>query len=118
MRYLYIGITCILIFGCTNKTSIPKGILPKDKMEAVLFDMIQADRFAAQYIVKDSTIKNVKKETFTLYEKVFALHNISSQDFVKSYKFYLSRPDLTKVMFDSLSSKANRRKRDVYQNLK
>ena len=40
--------------GCANKNSVPKGILPRDKMEQVMWDMAQADQYAALYLAKDS----------------------------------------------------------------
>ncbi len=115
MRYLIILIILAFI-ACTDKTSIPSGILEKEKMEVVLWDMIIADRFASQFILKDSAKKNVSDETFRLYSQVFAIHKVSREDFVKSYKFYLSRPDLSQVLFDSISVRANRLKEASYQS--
>lgn len=106
----------ILFFstGCTNQYKIPGDILPKDKMEKVLWDMILADRFSASFLVKDST-KNIKEETFKMYEQVFSIHKITRQEFVKSFKFYLERPDISQVMLDSLATHANRRRDELYQ---
>jgi Domain of unknown function (DUF4296) len=80
----------------------------------VMWDMIQADRFASQFLGKDS-LQHVKTETFKLYEEVFQLHKITKDEFVHSYKFYLSRPDINKVLFDSLSSWSNRQRADMYK---
>ncbi len=82
-------------------------------MENILWDMIRADRFANQFLVHDSV--NRKRKTFELYENVFHIHHISRDEFLKSYKFYLGRPDITKVMFDSISVRAERRRSDVYR---
>ncbi|HUR12815.1 MAG TPA: DUF4296 domain-containing protein [Flavitalea sp.] len=118
MKWILLCFLCFTFTACSKNDNIPPDIIGKEKMEKVLWDMIQADRFAGQYLLKDSLKKDVKQETFILYEKVFQLHHITKDQFVKSYKFYLSRPDITKVIFDSLALHANRRKEDVYKILK
>ena len=104
----------LLVFAaCTNNNKIPDGIIPKRKMEDILWDMIRTDRFANQFLVQDSVKR--KQKTFELYENVFHIHHISREDFLKSYKFYLGRPDITKVMFDSISVRAERKRSEVYR---
>lgn len=115
MKLINLVIVFCLLFACTDKTSIPADVIPREKMEKVLWDMMMADRFAAQYLVRDSTRINVTDSTFKLYSQVFSLNDITREDFVKSYKFYLTRPDLTKVMFDSILLRANRQKEELYQ---
>ncbi len=105
----------LMVLACTDKTSVPSGIIGKEKMTGLMLDMIVADRFAAQFLVKDSAKTNVETETFRLYSQVFSIHNVSREEFVKSYKFYLSRPDLSKVLFDSVSARANRVKDESYR---
>lgn len=102
-----------LLVACSGKDSVPSDVLPKEEMQKVVWDIIQAERFSVQFISRDSS-KNVKDETFKLYEEIFRIHNISRDKFLKSYKFYLSRPDIAKVMFDSLSASASRKRSEVY----
>lgn len=99
--------------SCTDKDKIPAGVLPKDKMEKVLWDMIQAERYRETF-VRDSAL-DLKKETFKLYAQVFEVHQISKDEFIKSYKFYMGRPDITRVLFDSLATRANRRREELYK---
>ncbi len=112
-------LVCIALFfsivSCVNKDAIPSGIINKDSMQVILWDMMQADQFAKQYLVKDSLKINVKTETIKLYEAVFNIHHITKDAFQKSYQFYLSRPDLTKIMFDSLSVYATRQRAELYK---
>ncbi len=77
--------------------------------------MIEADQFSKQFIVKDSAKKNVNLETMKLYNQVFQIHHISKEQFQKSYQFYISRPDILKIVFDSLSAQGSRRMQEVYQ---
>lgn len=105
----------ILSFGaCTNTTKIPEGIIAKPKMEVVLWDLIQADRFSTLFLLKDSSTKAIDLENIKLYQRVLQIHKISKEDFIKSYKFYLSRPDISKVIFDSIAVKAERQREKIY----
>ena len=115
MKAIVIVMVTIFLTGCTNTTKVPDDILPRKKMEVILWDMIQADRFNALFQIKDSASKNIELEKFKLYEQVFAIHKTSKDDFIKSYKYYLSRPDMAKVMFDSMTAKAERLKADNYR---
>ncbi|HLK29163.1 MAG TPA: DUF4296 domain-containing protein [Puia sp.] len=104
-----------LIIGCSNRESIPSGVIEKKEMEKILWDMIQADQFSKQFLLKDSAKKNVTLETLKLYDQIFQLHHITKEEFQKSYQFYISRPDIFKIVIDSISAQGNRRMRDVYQ---
>jgi hypothetical protein len=107
----------VLFTACTNKDKIPNDVLPREEMEKVMWDMIQADRFSSQFLERDSVAKkNIKIETLKLYERVFQIHKITKEEFVHSFEFYLSRPDINKVLFDTIAARANRRRADVYTN--
>jgi hypothetical protein len=103
----------IFVMACVNRNSVPKNIIPKNEMQKVLWDMIQADQFSKLFLSKDSS-KNIKLENMKLYDEVFQLHHITREEFQKSYQFYISRPDIFKMVLDSLSAQANRRQREVY----
>ncbi|HVW62477.1 MAG TPA: DUF4296 domain-containing protein [Puia sp.] len=110
------GLLCILLLiaGCSEKDKIPSGVIGKEEMEKILWDMMLADQYAANYIIKDSARVNVKMETLKLYEEVFRLHKVSRDEFRKSYQFYQDRPDITRVMFDSLLARGNRARMENY----
>lgn len=107
----------LLIVACTNKEKIPEGIMPPEKMEKVMWDMLQADRYAAMYLVRDTGMVSVQDETFKVYDQVFQIHSISKDQFLESFQFYLGRPDLSKKMFDSLSAEANRKKIEAFKRV-
>jgi len=113
-RLLLVCLSAIVCFSisCTDKDKIPKGVLGKEKMEKVLWDMIEAERFRETFI-RDSS-KDLKAETFKLYAQVFKIHKVSKEEFIKSYKFYMGRPDIAREMFDSLATRANRRREEMY----
>jgi hypothetical protein len=95
---------CFLFFAaCISKNNPPRGIIQKDTMKNILWDMIQADQYSKLFLVKDSCTINVKDETIKLYQQVFQIHHITKEEFDKSYQYYLTHQDLNKLIFDSLS---------------
>ena len=109
---------CLLFFffsACSDKNDVPSGVLPRDKMEKVLWDMIQADQYYREYIAKDSLTKNVRPERYKLYEQVFQMHKISRSTFDKSFDYYSQHPALIKDVFDSLSAKGTSRMQEFYK---
>jgi len=72
-------------------------------MRKIMWDLMRADAYVSDFIMKDST-RNQKEESVILYEQIFKLHSTTEEAFIKSRDFYLSRPDLLKVITDSLRS--------------
>ena len=109
------GLLCmLLVAACSQKDKIPSDVIGKEEMEKILWDMMLADQYSANYLVKDSARINVKIETLKLYEEVFRLHKVSRDAFRKSFQFYQGRPDITRTMFDSLLAKGNRARIENY----
>ena len=108
-----LAIICLAFIACSDKNSIPSGVLPKDKMEGVLWDMILADQYAA-YLAKDSAHLDLKQEHLRLYEQVFRLHDITRDKFRKSYQFYIGHPEIAQNLFDSVVNRGNRLRTESY----
>jgi hypothetical protein len=115
---LFLLIALIGFLISCNKSRVPKGVLPPDKMEKVLWDMIQADRYAIQYLARDSAKIDVKAETFKLYEEIFRIHNTNREEFRKSFNYYLERPQLNEAIYDSMGTKATRLREEMYKSMK
>jgi hypothetical protein len=115
---LFILTVCVIFFvGCkSDSDNIPKDIIAKDKMGKIFWDLIQADQFSIQYLVKDTARAKTRAETMRLYEEVFRIHHITKDEFKKSFQFYLAHPEITKSMFDSLSTSANRQRIEMFKN--
>lgn len=78
--------------------------------------MLQADRFVNEFLPKRGDTTYDDTAVFKVYQNVFKVHHITREEFIKSYKFYLGRPDITRVMFDSISTQAQRRRAEVYES--
>ncbi len=105
-KVVYIGFTFIFI-GC-SLNSVPKEILSAQKMEKVVYDLMQVDEYLNNFVAKDSLV-DIKKKRSIFYSQVFKLHNTNRKEFYTSYKYYQQHPDMQKVLFDSLYAKAGRR---------
>ena len=104
MRYFLIAGLFFLFQSCLNKDKIPANVLSKKKMQSVLWDLLRADEYVVDYATKDSTL-NKKEKSIELYEQVFRIHHITKNEFQKSLDFYQGRPDLLKIILDSISNR-------------
>jgi hypothetical protein len=105
MRPFLLIIASFLFFAsCGSKDEIPSGIITQDKMQAILWDMMRADQFLADYVLNRDSSKKKETESLKYYAKIFALHQVSKEDFEESFSFYRSRPALMKTMMDSISA--------------
>lgn len=110
MKCIAIMLIGIVFFtSCGNKNKIPSQVLPPNKMEAVLWDVIKAEAFTTQFIKKDST-KKPEIENYKLQQKIFALHHISEKDFYTSYDYYKKNSSLLKNILDSMGVHAQEEK--------
>ncbi len=113
MRNLILFISCIYLLSCGGNNEKPQGkILAVEKMEEVMWDVFQADAFTERYIKIDST-KNAKLQNAALQEKIFELHKINREDFYTSYDYYTARPDQMKMMLDTITARAERKRNQV-----
>jgi hypothetical protein len=103
--FLSIGFA-IILFSCARNEKLDHNILPIKKMREVMWDMIRADQYVSDFLLKDST-KKKKDESVKLYDEIFRLHKITADEFKKSLAYYSSRPDLMQPIIDSLAVRKN-----------
>lgn len=103
MRIFLFFILTIFFSACVRNNKIPKGIIAQNEMRKLMWDLMRADAYIADFVMKDSS-RDQKAESAKLYEQVFTIHSTSEDVFKRSLAFYQSRPDLLKVITDSLRS--------------
>ena len=113
MRILLLFILTIFFSACARNNKIPKGIIAQNEMRKLMWDLMRADAYVSEFIMKDST-RDKKAESIILYEQIFHLHSTTEEVFKSSLAFYQSRPDLLKAITDSLRS--DEKKVQEYQN--
>ncbi len=110
---LTILVILALFFSCKSRDSIPEGVLGTQKMEKVMTDMLMSESFAESYLLLDTTKK--RDEWFTgELNKVLAIQDVTQDQFRKSLNYYKTRPDLFKVIIDTINARALRNRDRVY----
>jgi len=90
---------------CCSDKKVPSGVLPPDKMQEVVWDMMRADQFVVGFVLpKDSSLQR-ETEKIKWYNRVLAIHKVSERQFKESFRYYQTRPDLMAVIMDSISRK-------------
>ena len=109
MKQLIAFLLPAILFVSCGSNKIPDDIIAKDRMEIILWQLMQSDEYVNTMIAKDSTKKS-STERMKIYQQVFDLNKTSMDQFKKSYRFYMEHPDITKVIFDSITVKAGRQR--------
>lgn len=103
MKKLYFLLPVFLL-ACSGGNEVPKDILPKKKMQAVLWDMMRAGEFLDAYVFpRDTTGMDKNAKALEWYENIYRLHQVSRAGFEKSYAWYRDHPAVMKEVLDSLS---------------
>lgn len=89
---------CFLLFACSKNATvqIPESVLPVEKMAAVMVDV---------HLMEAATNLNVRNSesvggggSIPLFIDIFKKHNITKEQYNKSYDFYTQNPEhLNKV---------------------
>lgn len=103
-NHLLIIFFITLLASCSTKSEIPPDVLPPDKMELVLWDLMRADQYLGTYVFNRDTSLNRLTESLKYYQRIFTLHQVTKEQFDKSFTFYRARPILFKAIMDSIST--------------
>ncbi len=109
MRTFTCIVVSIVLASCGNKKTPSAEVLGPDKMKAVLWDVIKADAFTSQFILRDSS-KNAVEENLKLQQEIFAIHKTTKEEFYRSYDYYKKNNKEFKAILDSMISQAERSK--------
>ena len=112
---LMLSFFIFFFISCSTGFDIPTNIIKPSSMADILVDVSIAEGFSESFLYKDSLSKKdsvLKKEV----SRVLQIHNISPNEFSKSYKFYSSRPIIFKMVMDSANARIIRGKDKEYTN--
>ena len=102
MRKILAVLLILSFIACGSSDKLPGGVLEKKKMQAVLWDILQADEFLKDYLLNKDTTLNDTLESIRMYERVFRFHKTSREVFDSSFNYYRTHPKLMKEVMDSL----------------
>ena len=100
-------VTVVFFFSCRSAETIPDDVLPPERMEKILWDMVRADQLVTDYLLPRDTTLKPDTESIRMYQQVFRIHRISREEFKRSLDFYQSHPDFLKPVVDSIILKVN-----------
>ena len=102
-----IPLLLILLFSCKEKhPPVPKDIIQTKPMELILSDMLIADALSE---TRGLGTVSEKQYTEEYYVTIFKNHNVSREQFLKSYKFYEDNPVILNNIYDSVLSDISKR---------
>jgi Domain of unknown function (DUF4296) len=108
MRLVIAAVMLVLLFAaCGGGKGIPDNVLPPEKMQEVMWDVIKADVYASEYVKKDST-QNDTTANLKMQQTIFAIHNTTKEKYYRSYDYYKAKPELMKALMDTMSARVNR----------
>jgi len=101
MRIIVYFLIASIIISCGP--SVPKDVLPPEKIKLVLWDIMQADELAEHRSISDSSFTSLAKHV-DYYQSVLTIHKISKEQFTNSINYYTNHPEVFKIVLDSLQS--------------
>ncbi len=107
----------LFLFSCGSKDTPPKDLIQPKEMQTVLWDVIRAQYVASEMAKSDSTI-NTEAQTKILSDKALAIHQLSEEEFNKSYQWYVEHPKILQTIFDSLQVQKQREIMEVAEQEK
>lgn len=110
IRFFFCSILSVLILSSCKKSGRPDDVLQPNRMQAVLWDVLQANAYVTEFIRKDSAL-NIEQEQVKLQQRVFSKHKVSRTEFDKSYNWYVQHPVQMQSMLDTMIARAGRDKK-------
>jgi hypothetical protein len=115
MRITVLIILLVMALSC-GSGKIPEGVLPPEKMEEVLTDVLLAESFAESYLIVDTTRK-LKQYYAQELDRVIAVHKVTQKQLLASIDYYKTQPDKFKVIIDSVNNRAIREKDRIFNDV-
>lgn len=107
----------VALAACGSPEKIPSDIMDYDKMKFIIWDLINAGEYAKMQVPVDS-IKQLESKSEVYFLEIFQKHDVSREEFYKSYRYYESHPDKNKILMDSVSNYAQRKRAMEYNSIK
>jgi hypothetical protein len=95
----------ILLVSCQQASSRPDPILSPEKMEPLLWELLQADQFVSSFVAGRDTTLATHATGPKLYRSILNKYGVSDSVFKASLAYYKAHPKQFLPMLDSMSQK-------------
>ena len=103
MRNVFVMMLIFAAAACSNGKTVPDHVLKPEKFQKILTDVFLADALNTERSFKDTALK-IKDTNAAYFLKIFEQYGVTKNEFMRSYNYYLSRPDLLRPITDSISA--------------
>ena len=93
---------------CAASCSSSGDVLPKSKMEKVLWDIAQSSEFLNGYVYFKHPEQNRAVLNNAMLERIFKIHGITKEQFDKTMNHYRKKPDDLKIVVDTIVARQQR----------
>lgn len=113
-KNLVIGIVFLFCFSCKQEQIVtPADVIPFDTMVLVLAD-VQQSEVAILFMRNKNIIDMPKPEA--LYKSILSKHQITTEEFDKSFTFYSSHTGLMEKLYAAIIEELTKRKVQLDNN--
>lgn len=114
MRHLFIIAFLPLFFSCGD--AAPGGVLPKEKMQKVMWDVARGSEFLNGYVYYKHPEQNRALVNNEMLNRILKIHKVNKKQFDKSLRYYQNHPQLFIEILDSITAKQSRLRGDSTGN--
>ena len=112
MNYRSIFLLLFVLFSCIRKEHIPSDVLNQRKMVGIMTELHIAESKVNTYGIRS---QDTAKAVFMYYEdSIFKRYKINKKQYLRSYDYYMRRPELAEELYkavsDSLASRKKKKK--------
>lgn len=83
---------------------VPADVIPQPKMQDILYDMHLAEGVIA---IQPSQGDSNTRRALGYYDLIYRKHQVSKEEFKKSYEFYIQHPVLLDSVYTRMIEKLN-----------
>ena len=114
MKYLIaLSQLMLILAGCSEpKSEMPADLLPADVFTAVMIDVQIAEGMKTQ---KASGNRFANSQTGEAYSYVFEKHNVTKDDFLKTYTWYRENPEAMEAIFETVLDSLSKLEAEIKQ---
>lgn len=102
MRILGYIFSMVLLFSC-SKEQKPDGLLSKEKMTDLLYDLTLQSSLQSSVIQKKDSLLIIESA-----DDILKKYQLDSISFKEQHRYYINQPEMYATMFDSIQKRLDR----------